>query len=76
MYEFLPTLLSSSIEPYVAYNPHLPPGISHLFSAAAFRYPHTWIPPGLFLRLVGVTNCMKVKSSLNNFISALRILHL
>uniref|UniRef100_A0A915J7Z2 NAD(P)H oxidase (H2O2-forming) n=1 Tax=Romanomermis culicivorax TaxID=13658 RepID=A0A915J7Z2_ROMCU len=50
MYEFLPVLIDEPVAPYKGHNPHLPPGVSHLFAAAAFRYPHTWIPPGLFLR--------------------------
>jgi len=56
MYEFLPLLLDDSVDPYSGYNPHLPSGVSHLFSAAAFRYPHTWIPPGLFLRFGNAEN--------------------
>lgn len=39
MYEFLPAMLNvdDPIGPYEGYHPDLPSGISHLFSAAAFR---------------------------------------
>ncbi|KRX26639.1 Dual oxidase 1 [Trichinella nelsoni] len=50
MYEFLPALLDEPTKPYEKYNPHLPPGISHEFAVAAFRYPHTMVPAGTFLR--------------------------
>jgi dual oxidase len=53
LYEFLPALLGVSLEkiaPYSGYNPHVPPGISHSFATTAFRFPHTLVPPALFLR--------------------------
>ncbi|VDP48191.1 unnamed protein product [Soboliphyme baturini] len=50
MYEFLPALLDEPTASYAGYNPHLPPGISNEFAAAAFRYPHTMVPSGTFLR--------------------------
>uniref|UniRef100_A0A5S6QR67 NAD(P)H oxidase (H2O2-forming) n=1 Tax=Trichuris muris TaxID=70415 RepID=A0A5S6QR67_TRIMR len=50
MYEFLPALLDEPTKPYDKYNPKLPPGISPEFAAAAFRYPHTMVPSGTFLR--------------------------
>ncbi len=51
-YEFLPALLNEEepLEPYEAYRPDLPSGVSHLFAAAAFRFPHSLIPSGMFLR--------------------------
>jgi dual oxidase len=53
LYEFLPALLGISKEEmpaYGGYNPHVPPGISHSFATTAFRFPHTLVPPALFLR--------------------------
>lgn len=38
------------IRPYSGYKPDLHPGISHVFQSAAFRFGHTMIPPGLYLR--------------------------
>jgi len=38
------------IKPYTGYKPDLHPGISHVFQSAAFRFGHTMIPPGLYLR--------------------------
>lgn len=38
------------IRPYTGYKPDLHPGISHVFQSAAFRFGHTLIPPGLYLR--------------------------
>lgn len=38
------------IRSYSGYKPDLHPGISHVFQSAAFRFGHTLIPPGLYLR--------------------------
>lgn len=38
------------ITPYSGYKPDLHPGISHVFQSAAFRFGHTLIPPGLYMR--------------------------
>lgn len=38
------------IAPYSGYKPDLHPGISHVFQSAAFRFGHTLIPPGLYMR--------------------------
>lgn len=42
--------LNDLIRPYAGYKPDLHPGISHVFQSAAFRFGHTMIPPGLYLR--------------------------
>ncbi|WKX98615.1 hypothetical protein Q1695_013921 [Nippostrongylus brasiliensis] len=49
-YDFLPALINEEVEPYKKYMPHVPPGISHAFAAAAFRFPHTIVPPAMILR--------------------------
>uniref|UniRef100_A0A1I7XQ64 Animal hem peroxidase n=1 Tax=Heterorhabditis bacteriophora TaxID=37862 RepID=A0A1I7XQ64_HETBA len=45
LYDFVPALLGEKVEDaipkYTKYKPHVPPGISHAFAAAAFRFPHS-----------------------------------
>ncbi|XP_065579570.1 dual oxidase-like isoform X2 [Artemia franciscana] len=50
MYEFIPAFIGEGIEPYQSYNPDVHPGVSHVFQAAAFRFGHSLIPPGLYKR--------------------------
>uniref|UniRef100_A0A0N5APC8 NAD(P)H oxidase (H2O2-forming) n=1 Tax=Syphacia muris TaxID=451379 RepID=A0A0N5APC8_9BILA len=52
LYDFVPALLADpeAIPAYTGYKPHVPPGVSHAFAAAAFRFPHTLVPPALLLR--------------------------
>ncbi len=38
MYEYLPSLLGTKVEPYSGYKPDVHPGISHVFQSAAFRW--------------------------------------
>ncbi|CAI5438989.1 unnamed protein product [Caenorhabditis angaria] len=53
-YDFVPALLGGiELDPYTKYMPHVPPGISHAFSAAAFRFPHSIVPPAMLLRKRG-----------------------
>ncbi|VDK64392.1 unnamed protein product [Gongylonema pulchrum] len=52
LYDFLPVILAddNAVPPYEKYKPHVPPGISHAFATAAFRFPHTIVPPALLFR--------------------------
>ncbi|CAB3410873.1 unnamed protein product [Caenorhabditis bovis] len=53
-YDFLPALLGGvELPKYTKYMPHVPPGISHAFAAAAFRFPHSIVPPAMLLRKRG-----------------------
>lgn len=48
MYEYLPAFLGSEMPPYTGYKQDIHPGIGHIFQAAAFRFGHTMIPPGIY----------------------------
>jgi dual oxidase len=50
LYEYLPAFLGKALDPYSAYDRDTHPGVSHLFQAAAFRFGHSLIPPGLMRR--------------------------
>uniref|UniRef100_A0A915PEP6 NAD(P)H oxidase (H2O2-forming) n=1 Tax=Setaria digitata TaxID=48799 RepID=A0A915PEP6_9BILA len=52
LYDFLPIMLADekAVPPYEKYKPHVPPGISHAFATAAFRFPHTIVPSALLFR--------------------------
>ncbi|KAK6618258.1 hypothetical protein RUM44_002709 [Polyplax serrata] len=49
-YEYLPALIEEDLPPYKGYKPDVHPGITHVFQAAAFRFGHTMIPPGIYRR--------------------------
>jgi len=70
LYEFLPAFLGGEVPPYTQYRPELYAGISHVFQSAAFRFGHTLVPPGLYLRDPG-PDCPFVHSPTGN--SALRL---
>ncbi|KAK8749678.1 hypothetical protein OTU49_015477 [Cherax quadricarinatus] len=70
MYEFLPAFLGDSVEAYQRYRPDIHPGVSHVFQSAAFRFGHTLVPPGLYLRGPG-EDCPFLKTQ--NGYSALRL---
>lgn len=50
MYEYLPALLGTDMPAFNGHNPDVHPGISNMFGAAAFRFGHTLIPPGIYVR--------------------------
>ncbi|VDN04297.1 unnamed protein product, partial [Thelazia callipaeda] len=52
LYDFLPVILADrdAVPPYEKYKPYVPPGISHAFATAAFRFSHTIVPPALLFR--------------------------
>lgn len=50
MYEYLPALLTTHMPPFTGHKPDVHPGISQMFQAAAFRFGHTLIPPGIYVR--------------------------
>ncbi|KAL1373556.1 hypothetical protein pipiens_018597, partial [Culex pipiens pipiens] len=49
-YEYLPAFMDAELPPYSGYKADTHPGVSHMFQAAAFRFGHSLIPPGLFRR--------------------------
>ncbi|CAG0891147.1 unnamed protein product [Darwinula stevensoni] len=48
--EFLPAFLGDNLRPYEGYKPDIHPGVTHAFQAAAFRFGHSMVPPGLYRR--------------------------
>ncbi|XP_014669046.1 PREDICTED: dual oxidase-like [Priapulus caudatus] len=50
LYEYLPALLNEPTDEYKGYDTDIYPGVTTEFHAAAFRYGHTHIPPGFYLR--------------------------
>ncbi|GAV07211.1 hypothetical protein RvY_17080-2 [Ramazzottius varieornatus] len=50
LYEYLPAFLDIQVAPYNGYQADIHPGISDVFQAAAFRFGHTQIPAGIFVR--------------------------
>lgn len=50
LYEYLPAFLGSELSPYSGYKKDTHPGVGHIFQAAAFRFGHSLIPPGIYRR--------------------------
>lgn len=59
VYEWLPSLLGKSLKPYAGYDPSVNPQIDHFFQSAAFRFGHTLVVPGVYLRDYVRKNCTK-----------------
>ncbi|XP_029667919.1 dual oxidase 2-like, partial [Formica exsecta] len=55
--EWLPSWLGNRLPAYKGYNPNIDPQIEQFFQSAAFRFGHTLVPPGVYLRNYGRNNC-------------------
>ncbi|CAL4074334.1 unnamed protein product [Meganyctiphanes norvegica] len=56
MYEFVPAFVGREVPKFDKYRADIHPGISHVFHAAAFRFGHSMVPPGIYLRKSGDCN--------------------
>ncbi|PNF15893.1 Dual oxidase 2 [Cryptotermes secundus] len=60
--EWLPEWLGRKLDTYKGYDPSTDPQIDQFFQAAAFRFGHTLVPPGVYLRDYAKNDCMLVKN--------------
>ncbi|KAG7203421.1 hypothetical protein KM043_013488 [Ampulex compressa] len=54
---WLPQWLGANLSEYKGYDPSIDPQIDQFFQAAAFRFGHTLVPPGVYLRDYGRNGC-------------------
>ncbi|XP_063244326.1 dual oxidase-like isoform X2 [Bacillus rossius redtenbacheri] len=55
--DWLPKLLGEKLSGYTGYNPAIDPQIDQFFQAAAFRFGHTLVTRGVYLRDYGRNGC-------------------
>ncbi|XP_008543644.1 dual oxidase isoform X1 [Microplitis demolitor] len=57
VYEWLPQWLGMDLPNYKGYDPSVDPQIDQFFQSAAFRFGHTLVPAGVYLRDYGESGC-------------------
>jgi len=64
--EWLPAWLGTGLDVYKGYNPSIDPQIDQFFQAAAFRFGHTLVPPGVYVRDYAKDGCTIQTDPLKN----------
>lgn len=68
VYQWLPELLGTKLNNYTRYNPSVDPQIDQFFQSAAFRFGHTLVVPGVYLRDYIRNNCTILKPFHKNIV--------